>query len=223
MVPTGGRMGPVLSPLLQAALDCFSRQGYHGTSIREIASHAGLSVTGVYHHYVSKHALCLEACTMSPSMPMLVAVMVHAMEDLSWRRQAAAEAAGEEPEIQLAAQVECLVLYHARRQDVAFIASSEIRSPTGDHLATHVGRRDRQQRVVDAILQGGAHAGVFATPWPLETSRAIVTLCIGVAQWYRSIGVAQWYRSGGPLLPETIAERYVTIARGMVQATPAAN
>lgn len=187
-----------LRPLLRAALDCFAAQGYHGTSIREIASRAGLSVPGVYHHYASKQAL-------------LVAVTEHAMEDLWWRSRAAAEGAGDDPADQLAAQVECLVLYHARRQDLAFIAWSEIRSLTGEHLTAHVARRDRQQRVFDTILETGARAGAFSTPWPLETSRAIVTVCTGVAQWFRP---------EGPLPADAVAERYVAIARAMAQATP---
>ena len=168
----------------------------HGTSIREIASQAELSVPGVYHHYTSKQAL-------------LVAVMEHAMEDLWWRSRAAAELAGPRPMDQLAAQVECLVLYHARRQELAFIAWSEIRSLTGDQRSAHVGRRDRQQRVFDTILEAGTRDGSFSTPWPAETSRGIVTLCTGVAQWYRS---------GGRLPAETIAERYVAMARAMAQS-----
>lgn len=187
-----------LPPILRATLDCFAAQGYHGTSIREIASRARLSVPGVYHHHRSKQAL-------------LVAVMEHAMEDLWWRSRAAAAEAGADPRDRLAAQVECLVLYHARRQDQAFVAWSEIRSLTGEHLAAHIGRRDRQQRVFDGILEDGARRATFRTPWPVETSRAVVTLCTGVAQWFRA---------GGPLPAETVADRYVVLAQAMAQAAP---
>lgn len=187
-----------LPPILRAALDCFAEQGYHGTSVREIATRARLSVPGVYHHHASKQAL-------------LVAVMEHAMEDLWWRSSAAGEGAGEDPVDQLAAQVECLVLYHARRQDLAFVAWSEIRSLAGEHLLAHLGRRDRQQRVFDAILEAGTRTGTFTTPWPVDTSRAIVTLCTGVAQWYRT---------GGPHTPEEIAARYVVLTRAMAGDGP---
>ena len=37
--------------ILQAALRLFSKQGYRGTSIREIALEAGLSTGNVYHHF----------------------------------------------------------------------------------------------------------------------------------------------------------------------------
>jgi AcrR family transcriptional regulator len=43
--------------ILDAALHLFSRQGYRGTSIREIATEAGLSTGNVYHHFPDKETL----------------------------------------------------------------------------------------------------------------------------------------------------------------------
>ena len=43
--------------ILQAALKLFSKQGFRGTSIREIATEAGLSTGNVYHHFPDKEAL----------------------------------------------------------------------------------------------------------------------------------------------------------------------
>ena len=43
--------------ILQAALLLFSKQGYRSTSIREIATEAGLSTGNVYHHFPDKEAL----------------------------------------------------------------------------------------------------------------------------------------------------------------------
>ena len=43
--------------ILDAALRLFSKQGYRGTSIREIAEEAGLSTGNVYHHFPDKEAL----------------------------------------------------------------------------------------------------------------------------------------------------------------------
>ncbi|NED61333.1 helix-turn-helix transcriptional regulator, partial [Streptomyces sp. SID10244] len=48
---------PELPVPLAAALAAFAEQGYHGTSVREIASRANLSVPGLYHHYPSKQSL----------------------------------------------------------------------------------------------------------------------------------------------------------------------
>jgi AcrR family transcriptional regulator len=43
--------------ILKAALDLFSRQGYRGTSIREIAKRAGVSTGNVYHHFADKETI----------------------------------------------------------------------------------------------------------------------------------------------------------------------
>jgi len=40
--------------ILQAAHDLFVQQGYHGTSMRQIAQQAGIALGGVYNHFVSK-------------------------------------------------------------------------------------------------------------------------------------------------------------------------
>ncbi len=48
---------PELPVPLAAALAAFAEQGYHGTSVREIAARANLSVPGLYHHYPSKQSL----------------------------------------------------------------------------------------------------------------------------------------------------------------------
>jgi AcrR family transcriptional regulator len=42
------------SAILQAAHDLFIMQGYHGTSMRQIAKHANLALGGLYNHFPSK-------------------------------------------------------------------------------------------------------------------------------------------------------------------------
>lgn len=181
---------PTLPPLLQPALDCFVEHGYHGTTIRTLAARVGLSVPGLYHYYPSKHAI-------------LVAIMQRAMEDLFARSQAALAEAGDSVMEQLRLHIECLVLFHAHRSALAFIAASEIRSLEGDAHRAHITARDRQQRILDGIVNRGVAARFFATEFPQETSRAIVTMCTGVSQWYKK---------EGELTPEELAERYVVIA-----------
>jgi len=43
--------------ILDKALSLFSKQGYHGTSTREVAAAAGLSTGIVYHHFPDKEAI----------------------------------------------------------------------------------------------------------------------------------------------------------------------
>ncbi len=45
--------------LLRAAAECFADQGYHKTTIREIASRAGVTLGALYHHFRDKRALLI--------------------------------------------------------------------------------------------------------------------------------------------------------------------
>ena len=55
------RVEPSGKPLLDAAIDCFARYGYQGTSIDRIARHAGVTKGALYHHYRDKEELLFEA------------------------------------------------------------------------------------------------------------------------------------------------------------------
>ena len=43
--------------IIQAAARLFVGQGYHGTSMRQIAEEAGIALGGIYNHFVSKQAI----------------------------------------------------------------------------------------------------------------------------------------------------------------------
>jgi AcrR family transcriptional regulator len=53
--PTRGEI--TSSAITQAALELFIAQGYHGTSMRQIAKEAGIALGGIYNHFPSKEAI----------------------------------------------------------------------------------------------------------------------------------------------------------------------
>src|ERR1700728_44196 len=116
---------PTVPPLLQKALAEFVKHGYHGTSIRMLASNVGISVAGLYHHYPSKQAI-------------IVQIMELAMADLYERSLGALEEAGEVIEERFRLHVECLVLFHAHRADLAFVAATEIRALEPEARQRHI-------------------------------------------------------------------------------------
>ena len=140
--------GDELPPVLLAALACFVEQGYHGTTIRQVAGRAGLSVPGIYHHYPSKHAL-------------LEGIAGRAMADLLRRSRAALAEAGPGVEDRFRLLVQCLVLFHAHRSDQAFIAASEIRSLREEARTVHLAARSRQQALLAAVVEDDA--GISST------------------------------------------------------------
>src|SRR2546428_2047085 len=52
---------PSRKPLLRAAIDCFARLGYQGTTIDRIARDAGVTKGAVYYHFRDKEQLLFEA------------------------------------------------------------------------------------------------------------------------------------------------------------------
>lgn len=188
--------GAALSPALASALRIFVEQGYHGTSVRQIAAGAGLSVPGLYHHFPSKQAL-------------LVGIMDASMDELLDRTRLAEDGAGPAPKDRFDAVVESLLLFHIHRRDAAFVCSTEIRSLEPANRAAYIAKRDEEQRLLDAIVTEGVESGVFDTPHPTDASRAVTTMCIGVATWYRP---------DGSLTPAELVEVYLDIARRTVGA-----
>jgi AcrR family transcriptional regulator len=54
-IPTG----PTPTAIIEAAYRLFINQGYHGTSMRQIATEAGIAVGGIYNHFNSKEDIFL--------------------------------------------------------------------------------------------------------------------------------------------------------------------
>ncbi|CCQ17455.1 putative TetR family transcriptional regulator [Rhodococcus sp. AW25M09] len=188
--------GPSLPPALAAALSMFVEQGYHGTSVRQIAAGAGLSVPGLYHHFPSKQAL-------------LVGIMDASMDELLDRSRAAEAGAGSSPSDRFDAVVEALLLFHIHRRDAAFVCSTEIRSLSPANRDAYIAKRDDEQRLLDAIVADGVESGLFHSPHPKDASRAVTTMCVGLATWYRP---------EGPMTPNELVAVYLDIARRTVGA-----
>jgi AcrR family transcriptional regulator len=188
--------GMDLGPILTGALGCFMENGYHGTTIRQIADASGLSVPGVYHHFNSKHSI-LDELDQS------------AMHELWIRSQAALDDGPSDTQAKFDRLIECLVLFHAYRREVAFISFSEIRSLEGTAREEHISARTRQQNLLTDLVLEGCASGVFENDFPREAARAITNMCVGVSQWYRT---------DGELTPQQIASRYTMLCRKTVGA-----
>lgn len=163
--------------ILLAALVRFVKSGYHGTTIRQIAGEAGVSVPGLYHHFPSKLAL-------------LEQLIDDTMDDLIEATEAAYAAAPNDPVSRLSAVVSAHVWFHCDRPEESFVGNTELRSLSRKGRVRTVAKRDHQQRIFDRTIEEGAASGVFAVTTPREASRAIVTMCTAVATWYHRDGPA---------------------------------
>lgn len=179
--------------VLAGAIRAFVAVGYHGASMRSIAQLAGMSVPGVYHHYASKQDL-------------LVRIFDLTMDDLIWRVEQARDRA-EDPAGRVAAMVEALALYHARRNDLAFIGSSEMRSLEPENYRRIARMRNLVQDLLDEQIGAAIAQGGLRVTHSADAGKAIATMCTSLAQWFHH---------DGPISPEQIAQEYAQFALGLL-------
>ncbi|MDF3074093.1 MAG: hypothetical protein K0S54_1760 [Alphaproteobacteria bacterium] len=184
--------------VLLVALKCFVEQGFHGTSMRDIAGAAGSSIAAIYYHFPSKAALL--RAIMTRVTEDLLAVLQQAKRDLPRKDDAASL---------LAALVRAYVRFHTERREEAFVGNSELRSLEADDLAHVIGLRDKVSAQFNDAIATGLKRGVFTCEHPREAGLAVMTMCTAVANWYRP---------GGPATPEQIADRYAGLALSMLRA-----
>ncbi len=199
--PADWRVFPPLemSVTLAAGLAAFLEFGYHGATMRDIAQRAGLSVPGVYHYYPTKQDI-------------LVDVLALTMEDLAWRT-AAARAEGETAVERFALLVECLALYHTHRRELGFVGASEMRSLVPFQRRRIADQRRAQQGQVDEEVEAACRQGWFSVLRPREASRAVVTMCTALPQWFDG---------EGPLGADQVAAHYVEFALDLMRCVPEA-
>lgn len=204
-VPAGGgsradsRHDDTLPKVLEAAITCFNRWGYHGTSMRQIAQEAGVSVAGVYHYYESKQQ-------------MLVAILDTTMSNLIEGVEGVrAKVADRPPEERFSAVVEALAYYHATARSKAFIGASEMRSVEEPHRTRITELRRSVQHVIDEEAAAGVESGVFSVPDLKIASRVVANMCTSLAQWYDP---------SGPVSPGTAAADVADYAVAIMQVGP---
>ncbi|MEV1291454.1 TetR family transcriptional regulator [Pseudonocardia sp. NPDC049635] len=191
-----------LDPVLSSAIEVFSETGYHGATMRVIATGADISVPGLYHHYPSKQHL-------------LVALLEIALHDLEWRVVAAGKDV-DDPVDHFVLTVEALALYHAERAELASLALTEIRSveePNRERL-TAVQRRVRE--ALEEAATTAVRLGRFTAPDVRTTTRAISTMCLTLPYWFPES------REAAELGPARLARHYAGLALAMMRPVAAA-
>lgn len=181
--------------VLRAAIANFTERGYHGTSMRDIARDADVTVASIYHHYPSKQEILAE-------------IMASTLSDVIALTRNALMAAGSAPTDQLDAVVRAWVDFHTTRQAEALIGASELRSLERAGRKLVVALRTEQEGLFRDIIERGVELGEFETPYPRESARAVIDM---------GRSVASWYRRGGFLTPEEMAARYAEFALATVR------
>lgn len=181
--------------LLRAAIELFGEQGYHATTTRHIVNRVGMSTGALYAYFSSKEELLFEICRTG-----------HGSALASLRE---AVDASEDPVEQLAAMVRAFTIWHARFWAVARVVHFELYSLSAPHLEQVLELRRETRRLTRDVLERGCEAERLYVPDVAGSARAVLSLCIDVARWYRP---------AKPSTPEDVGDLYADLALRMVTA-----
>lgn len=168
--------------ILRAAAGCFNRQGYHGTTIEDIAVRLNVTKGALYYYVRNKEEILFKCHQIALDI---------GMEGL---RQA--QAVGGTPEAKLK-QVLKFYLEGVADELQGTVVLLEEGMLTSRHYREVVRRRDTFEKGMRAIVQEGIDDGTFLVRDP----KIVVFAILGAANW-----VSKWYQPEGERSAPDIAD-----------------
>jgi TetR/AcrR family transcriptional regulator, cholesterol catabolism regulator len=169
--------------ILEAAALIFRMKGFHAASMQDIATAVNLQKASLYHHVSSKQEILLNL--LDRALDVLTERMIEVL----------AQPLSVDQKLHLAVRT-YLSTTTTEYRDLASVLLLEHRSLDPIHLALHIPRRDRYERLWRDMIQEGVDAGIFSCEDPAMTTRAIM----GTLNW-----TITWFRSDGSLSADEIA------------------
>jgi AcrR family transcriptional regulator len=182
--------------LLLAGLRLFAEFGFHGTSIRDLGSAAGVNSATLYTHFPSKEHILAEL------------VQLGHEETLRRLHQAFVESSAD-PVDRLRALVSAHVAMHADFPLLALVANAELHALSAELAAPALALRNQAQELALGVIAHGVDAGVFHVPDVWLAAAAISAM---------GVRVASWFGSDQPYGRDQVAETYAEFATRIVGA-----
>ncbi|ANH39703.1 HTH-type transcriptional repressor KstR2 [Nocardioides dokdonensis FR1436] len=195
-----------------AALELFAERGFHGTGIRQLAEHAGLSSATLYHYMGTKEDL-------------LVTLMRTSLERLVRAGEEIAGSTDDAP-TRLADLVGMHVTSHAQRPLETRVVDDEVHALSPSRRQEVVALRDRYEALWQQVIDDGVGSGHFAVTSASIARRALLEMCSGVARWYDPAGrmglgeLAEEYSALALRLLGVVGDPATTPARRVAPDTP---
>ncbi|NUT33551.1 MAG: TetR/AcrR family transcriptional regulator [Hamadaea sp.] len=183
--------------ILLAALQLFAEYGFHGTSIRDLATAAGINSATLYAHYPSKEHVLAE-----------LVLLGH--EELHRRLQQALIEAPSGPAEQLVALVRAQVGAHADFPLLALVANAELHALSSERAAPALALREQSRQMGLRVLRLGVERGVFHVPDVMLAGTAIGSM---------GMQVANWFGPDQPYTRDQVADAYAAFALQIVGAS----
>ena len=168
--------------ILDAAIRLFGKQGYSGTSMRDIAGAVGVLPGSLYSHIASKEALLADIVDDGINR-FLAAVRPHASSDAS-------------PADKLRAMMIAHVAVVADNPERSLVVFHQWRFLGEGNLQAAIGKRRDYEQAFIGVIEGGMKAGAFSAD--LNRRVAVLTI-LGALNW-----TPEWLSPEGRLSPEEV-------------------
>ena len=169
--------------ILQAAAQIIRQNGFHATSMQDIARAVKLQKASLYHHFSGKQEILLML------LDQAIDFLTERVEPIVGQELPAEE--------KLRQAVRAYLEALSERKDLISVLLLEYRSLDPRSLARHIPRRDRFEQQWRKIIQEGVDSGEFSATDIALTARALLS----VLNW-----TVTWYKPTGPLTIEQIAD-----------------
>lgn len=194
LLPPGVELTDAKRRLFEKAMELFGRDGYHGVSIRDIATALGQQPGSIYFHVASKQELLYE-----------LAIIGHEAH-LKRLRDALLDT-GAEPVDQLDALVTAHIWGHLNYPSMARVVNKEMGALPDEQLRTVLAIRTQMEQQFIDVIDRGVRLGAFNCTDPFLAAKAIGAMGVRVPEW--------WTPDAGRTAEEVVAS-YVEYARKMV-------
>lgn len=170
--------------ILDAAIRLFGKQGYSGTSMRDIAAAVGVLPGSLYAHIASKEALLADIVEDGVNR-FLAAVHPHAESDAT-------------PTAKLRAMMIAHVAVVADNPERSLVVFHQWRYLGDDNIQAAIGKRRDYEQAFIGVIDDGMKAGAFRADLNL---RIAVLAILGALNW-----TPEWLSPDGRLSPEEVGE-----------------
>lgn len=174
--------------IIESAVALFHRQGYHGTTLEDIALDLGVTKGAIYYHFSKKSEILY--------------VIHDQFIDILLSRVEERDGASGDPVDELREIIRDVLWLMEHMPNYVRVFFEELRELDDSQLPGVKTKRDRYTRHAATTYQRGVQEGRFReVPGGLP-----VMALFGMANWSY-----QWYRSGGPLEHGQVADHFSDI------------
>lgn len=172
--------------LIKTAVELFSKQGFNGTSIRDIARSQGISTANMYHHFKNKEDLFF-AC-----MEYLTRMLPERLEEV-WQ-----DSADPLERFKLLLKVHLTVTRSYQKEAKMFLLDQDLTSKKHTVKLQQIKKKvlEIYFRHVESLHQAG-----YVTT---RQTKILAYNILAVINWY-----LRWYRADGPLPGEAINDEII--------------